>query len=143
MGTYPFTKRRLARALAVEVIYRFYLLGESSEESLRDIMAREDLDQGERDLLEKIVNTHRARCETIVGLLQKASPNWKPDRMLFIDRAIIEAAAAELMTGETPPRVVITEAIEIAKVLSTERSPGFVNGVLDGILRAMTSETPK
>lgn len=139
MGTYPFTKRRFARALAVEVIYRFYLLGEPSEESLRDVLAREDLEEDEKALLENIVNTHRAGRERITALLEKSSPNWRPERMLFLDRAIIEAATAELMAGETPNAVVISEAIEIARSLSTEKSPGFVNGVLDGILRGMAA----
>ncbi len=140
MGTYPFTKRRFARALAVEVIYRFYLLGEPPDESLKDVMAREDLEDDQRALLESIINTHRARRERINELLERSCPGWKPERMLFLDRAIIEAAAAELMSGETPNAVVISEAIEIAKSLSTEKSPGFVNGVLDGILRQMRSE---
>jgi len=140
MGTYPFTKRRFARALAVEVIYRFYLLGEPVEVSLKDVLAREELDEDERALLETIVNTHRAMRERIVALLEKSSHNWRPDRLLFLDRAIIEAAAAELMAGKTPHKVVISEAVEIAKSLSTEKSPGFVNGVLDGILREMAAE---
>lgn len=143
MGTYPFTKRRFARALAVEVIYRFYLLGEPPDESLKDVAAREDLGDDERALLERIVSTHRETCERITALLERSCPGWKPERMLFLDRAIIEAAAAELISGETPHAVVISEAIEIAKTLSTDKSPGFVNGVLDGILRAMRSETPQ
>lgn len=143
MGTYPFTKRRLARALAVEVIYRFYLLGEPPEESLRDVLAREDLEEDERALLQNIVNAHRAKCERITALLEKSSSNWRPERMFFLDRAIIEAATAELIVGETPHAVVISEAIEIAKSLSTEKSPGFVNGVLDGILKGMVDESLK
>ncbi|MEO0140431.1 MAG: transcription antitermination factor NusB [candidate division WOR-3 bacterium] len=139
MGTYPFTKRRFARALAVEIIYRFYLLGEPHEDSLRDVIAREDPDTDERELLERIVETHRLRCEEIATRVSRACPGWKPERMLFLDRAIIEAAVAEMMTGQTPPKVAISEAIEIAKSLSTERSPGFVNGVLDGILKDMSA----
>jgi|YelNatPaOPRAMG01_1025707.scaffolds.fasta_scaffold295181_2 N utilization substance protein B len=143
MGTYPFTKRRFARALAVEVIYRFYLLGEPVEESLRDVLAREDLEEDERALLDSIVNTHKAMRERIVALLEKSCQNWRPERLLFLDRAIIEAATAELLAGVTPHKVVISEAVEIAKSLSTEKSPGFVNGVLDGILKAIAAEGTK
>ena len=57
--------------------------------------------------------------------------------MAVIDRAILRLAAFELRQGKTPPKVVLNESIELAKKFSSEEAAGFVNGVLDGLLRSM------
>jgi N utilization substance protein B len=63
-----------------------------------------------------------------------------------VDRSILRLAVWELTSGQTPPKVVIDEAIELAKSFSTEQSPAFVNGVLDAVLKevnALTSAQPR
>ncbi len=62
-----------------------------------------------------------------------------------VDRNLIRMAVWELTNSDTPPKVVIDEAIELAKEFSTEQSPAFVNGVLDAVLRetrTLTAEPP-
>jgi N utilization substance protein B len=56
--------------------------------------------------------------------------------MSTVDRNVLRLAVYELQHSETPVEVVIDEAVELARCFGTERSPAFVNGVLDGILRA-------
>lgn len=63
--------------------------------------------------------------------------NWKPERLAAIDRAILRLAAYELKTGSTPPKVVLDEAVELAKKFSSEDAAKFVNGVLDAIHKAL------
>ncbi|MCJ7441120.1 MAG: transcription antitermination factor NusB, partial [Thermoanaerobaculaceae bacterium] len=61
--------------------------------------------------------------------------HWRLERMAAVDRNILRLALYELMfEGDTPPAVVIDEAVEIAKRFGSERSSQFVNGVLDGYL---------
>jgi N utilization substance protein B len=67
--------------------------------------------------------------------LELHAPQWPPKRQPGVDRAILRLAVWELNQGGTPPKVVLDEAIELAKVFSTENSPAFVNGVLDAILK--------
>ena len=64
--------------------------------------------------------------------------NYSPQRIDPVDRAILRLAAFELMTGETPPKVALNEAIELAKRFGTSDSGRFVNGVLDRL--AATSD---
>ena len=137
MGTYPFTKRRFARALAAEVVYRHRLLGEPPKEALAEILRREELSDEEKDLLSRIIKAYVSQGKDIERLVEKKSEHWRPERMLFVDRAIIEAAVAELLLKETSFKVIITEALEIAKALSTERSVAFINGLLDGIAKEL------
>ena len=71
------------------------------------------------------------------------SPGWPPNRQPAADRAIIRLAHYEMTSGRTAPKVVVNEAVELAKEFSTERSPAFVNGVLDKILKRVLREAPQ
>ncbi len=63
------------------------------------------------------------------------SRKWQVRRMPVVDRTVLRLATVELLQGETPPAVVIDEAVEFVKDLSTADSPRFVNGVLEAIRR--------
>lgn len=67
----------------------------------------------------------------------KHAENWKFDRLAAIDRAILRLAVHELGRKDTPPKVVLNEAIEMAKKFSSEESGSFVNGILDSVLKAL------
>src|SRR5262245_60896310 len=67
--------------------------------------------------------------------VERLAPHWPPRRQPGVDRNILRLAVWELTHTDTPPKVVIDEAIELAKSFSTEQSPAFVNGVLDAVLK--------
>src|SRR5262249_34861401 len=67
--------------------------------------------------------------------VERLAPHWPPRRQPGVDRNIIRLAVWELTHTDTPVKVVIDEAIELAKGFSTEQSPAFVNGVLDAVLK--------
>jgi N utilization substance protein B len=73
--------------------------------------------------------------------VERLAPQWPPRRQPGVDRNIIRLAIWELTNSDTPPKVVIDEAIELAKTYSTENSPSFVNGVLDAVLKEHQSLT--
>ncbi len=64
------------------------------------------------------------------------SPDWPTYRQPVIDRSILRLAWFEMASGRTPPKVVINEAVELAKEFSTSKSPMFINGVLDRLYKA-------
>jgi N utilization substance protein B len=64
-------------------------------------------------------------------LITKYAANWRLDRLAAIDRAILRLALHEMRATDTPAKVVINEAVELAKKFSSEESGGFVNGILD------------
>jgi len=66
-------------------------------------------------------------------IIAKHAQNWRLERISAIDRAILRLAIHELRGKGTPPRVVLNEAIEMAKKFSSEESGSFVNGILDAI----------
>ena len=74
----------------------------------------------------------------IDGLIDEHADGWTVDRLPQVDRAILRLAVWELISQfEVPAAVVIDEAVELAKEYSTERSSGFVNGVLDSVARSV------
>ncbi|HKV25138.1 MAG TPA: transcription antitermination factor NusB [Candidatus Acidoferrum sp.] len=70
-------------------------------------------------------------------LIVQQAKNWKLERLAVIDRAILRLAIHELRTTDTPPKVVLNEAVELAKKFSSEDSAPFVNGILDAIHKTL------
>jgi N utilization substance protein B len=70
------------------------------------------------------------------------TPDWPTHRQPVVDRNLLRLAYYEMASGRTPPKVVINEAVELAKEFSTERSPMFINGVLDKLYRARRADAP-
>jgi N utilization substance protein B len=96
----------------------------------------------------KAADTTRAFAEKLfegaakdVGVLDALivghADNWRFERMAAIDRAILRLAIFELRAAETPPKVILNEAVDLAKKYSSEESGAFVNGILDGIHKSL------
>jgi N utilization substance protein B len=82
-----------------------------------------------------------ARVEEIDGLLAAHATNWRVERMAVIDRLVMRLAAYELLAEpDTPARVVINEALELARAYSGEEAVAFVNGILDAIRKDLKRE---
>ena len=71
------------------------------------------------------------------ALIVGHSDNWRFERMPAIDRAILRLAIHEMREAETPPKVVLNEAVDLAKKFSSEESGSFVNGVLDAVHKSL------
>jgi len=69
--------------------------------------------------------------------IAKHAENWRIERLAAIDRAILRLGMYELQGTETPPRVVLNEAVELAKKFSSEESGAFVNGILDSFHKSL------
>jgi transcription antitermination protein NusB len=130
--------RRLGRELAVQVLYPCRINLKSSSDKLRKIAALDEQNYDEEALsfasvLLELAETHLEEADELVKTVLE---NWEWDRLCAIDQTILGVAVLELMyLPEVPTRVVINEAIEIAKEFSTEKSGIFVNGILDSVAR--------
>lgn len=81
-----------------------------------------------------------ARRATSDELVERLSPAWPIRRQPMVDRNILRLAVQEMGVVGTPPKVAINEAVELAKEFGGEKSPGFINAVLDRIMRDEASE---
>jgi N utilization substance protein B len=127
--------RSKARKRAVDVLYEADLRGDDRLSVLRDRIATADPPVPEHTVfLVEGVAEHAARIDE---LIDAHASNWSIDRLPDVDRAILRMATFELLwADDVPDVVVIDEAVELAKALSTDDSPAYVNGVLGAILAA-------
>jgi transcription antitermination protein NusB len=89
----------------------------------------------ERKFAGGIVRTVAASQPQLDEELTAVTDNWRLERIGAIERSVLRLGAAELKRGETPPRVVIQEAVRLAERFGTAASARFVNGVLDAYAR--------
>ena len=81
-----------------------------------------------------------AEASALDALISAHAENWRLERIAAIDRAILRLAIHELRAAQTPPKVVLDEAIELARSFSSEEASAFVNGVLDAVRRALAQQ---
>jgi len=80
------------------------------------------------------------RLAAIDALVADTAQHWRPERMAVLDRLILRLAVCELMRDvDTPPAVVINEALELARTFSTEDAVKFINGMLDAIRKKLNT----
>lgn len=131
------SRRRFSRARLLQALYQFHLSGQWPELSeLHEHFAGSAKGPAEdEDFARQVLTALRERLAEIDGLINAASRNWRLDRMAAVDLSLIRLATVELLLETAPPKVVLNEAVELAKEYGTDTSGSFVNGVLDGVLR--------
>jgi N utilization substance protein B len=81
-----------------------------------------------------------ARDTTAIDeLIIRQSEHWRLERLAVIDRAILRLAIYELRTTDTPPKVILNEAVELAKKFSSEEAGSFVNAILDAVHKSLAN----
>ena len=127
--------RTKARKRAVDVLYEADIRSGDRMALLRERLADETPPVPEHTVrLVEGVAEHAVRIDE---LIDTHASNWSIDRLPDVDRAILRMAVFELLwADDVPDAVVIDEAVELAKALSTDDSPAYVNGVLGAILAA-------
>lgn len=127
-------KRRTAREKAVQCLFQI----DVAETKLSDAYAFV-LENTAEDptYLRHLVEATLSKQEAIDEEIKKYLRGWQLDRIANVDRAVLRLAFYELMfETETPPKVVLNEAIELAKTFSDEQSSKFINGVLSAYLQS-------
>jgi len=81
-----------------------------------------------------------ARAGTSDRLIERLAENWRIDRLAAVDRNILRLAIWEFQSGSAPAKVVIDEAIELAKKFSSAEAPAFLNGILDAVYKSLEPE---
>jgi transcription antitermination protein NusB len=94
----------------------------------------ERLDEANEQFANDLLRGTVARVEEIDRILAERAQNWRVERMAVIDRLVLRLGVYELLAvPDTPGKVVINEAIELARAYSGEEAVGFVNGILDAV----------
>ena len=128
-------RRRKSRELALQLLYQNDLAGTVPEEMFvrteEYVLARPEV----QEYAQRLVLGTLARRDELDAKLSERSEHWRLGRMAAVDRNLLRIGTYELLwSDDVPPAVAISEAVELAKSLSTEESASFVNGLLARIL---------
>jgi N utilization substance protein B len=133
--------RRKARAFALQVMYARDVDGGTDLGAAVTGWGAEfelDVDEVGREFARQLVAAAVGEPAAVDAVIAANSRNWRLDRMSRVDRNILRLGVGELRgMPETPVKVVINEAVELAKRFGTAESPAFVNGVLDRVAGAL------
>ena len=128
--------RRLAREGILGGLYALELTGETKEKVLNDLFKRNSYDGETKVFITELYSNIVDNKIWAEQLISDNHDNWKLERVATLDQLIMRIAVNEIyFNDDIPPKVSISEAIEIAKLYSTKDSAGFVNGVLDAIFK--------
>jgi N utilization substance protein B len=127
-----------ARARALQALYAWDLRGEKGLDRVAS-QVWDDLavPPEERRIAGLLVRTLVKERGDIDAQLADVTTNWRLERLGAVERCVLRLAAVELYQGDTPPRVVIKEAMRLAERYGSPPSARFVNGVLDALARRM------
>jgi|SRR5579862_5146217 N utilization substance protein B len=130
--------RHRSRQRALQVLYQWDMNKGAVEDAISsfyDTLSSEENEEttGRDEFMEELARGTSRMALDIDHQITAKSENWKLERMPVVDRNILRMAIYEINRHETPPAVVIDEALELARQFSGEESVSFINGVLDAV----------
>jgi len=119
----------------MQVLYQAELSGNDIDEALKNLLESEKYIPETAEFAKKLIAPVWENRAELDAIIKKLSIDWPLDRISKVDLSILRLALQELRTGETPPSVVVDEAVELAKKYSSAESAGFINGILGTYLK--------
>ena len=130
--------RRKAREIALQALFQFDFT-KNDDENVIEILIKETKGLNRQSILftREIIKGTIANLEAIDATIKTVSNDWKIERMAAVDRNIVRMAVYELKfnSEDTAPKIIINEAIEIAKIFGSDESSRFVNGILGALIK--------
>jgi N utilization substance protein B len=133
-------EKRITRYICLQLLYSTEL---SNQNKIGDLLKNffkgenalfDNISKEQVDYIKKLYKTTIDNKEKVDAIIIKKLNNWDITRLAAIDKAILRMSISEMLfIDEVPPKVSITEGVEIAKVFSTDDSSSFVNGILDTV----------
>ena len=133
-------RRTRARELTMQALYQLDVQGRDVFDFLGRFFAEANTDDFVSKLASDWTKGTWENLKQCDELITTSTIKWQFTRLSPVDKSILRLSVYQLkFCSDIPPKVVINEAIELAKKFSTDKSPAFVNGVLDAILKKIVS----
>lgn len=134
--------RRRAREAALQMLYQCEVGRAGAYESIGTYWSTRDpnseVSESQREFANRLVRGTLDRQAEIDAMLTSHAQNWRVERMAVIERLVLRLAVYEMLAEtDTPSKVIINEAIELARSFSGDEAVGFVNGVLDAVRKEL------
>lgn len=141
------SNRHLGRIIALQTLYEFEFRTQCGDASakLDDVLNR-NIERykdtvGDKDFVDKLTHGVADSADKLDATIQPIAPEWPISQIARVDRTILRMAVYEMTElDDAPPKVVINEAVELAKAFGSDNSSKFVNGVLGTILRSLQGD---
>ena len=135
------TDRRKSRELAFQTLYALFMqeeVGELEEERIKalikEMISDRNVKKSVAEYAENLLTITKEHFLEIDKILSETADNWDVERFSKVDKSLLHLAVAELLHfPEVPAKVVINEALEMARSFSSDQSVSFINGILDSV----------
>src|SRR5579864_4454803 len=130
------TLRRKSREYALQMLFQWEMGKQEPSRIEEGFWKIARAQKSTRDFANQLFESAAARAAELDPVISSHAKNWRIERIAAIDRTILRLALAELRATSTPAKVVINEAVELAKKFSSEDASAFVNGILDAAAKS-------
>lgn len=137
------SSRRRSREVALQVLFALDLQRRRSngtcgaEATFAGVADHFEVPEGSKAFAEELVQAVSEHGEQLDETIAARASNWRVSRMAAVDRNSLRLGAFELLHSDTPPAVILNEAIELAHRYGSDASPAFVNGILDAVAKSL------
>jgi len=135
------TLRRKSREFALQMLFEWDMARQDPARVEQLFWKSARASDETRRFANQLFEGAAAQAQTSDQQVGKLSESWRLDRLAAVDRNILRLALYELRAGTAPPKVVIDEALELAKKFSSAEAPAFLNGILDAALKSLALES--
>ncbi|MBE12165.1 MAG: transcription antitermination factor NusB [Dehalococcoidia bacterium] len=134
------TSRRMSRIAVLQVLCEVDSVRHEAQDVLDRRVVDENFSQSAEEFLKTLSRGVLEKRPEIDKIISGFAPSWPMNQIAVVDRNLLRMAIYEMvMDTDTPPKVAINEAVELAKVFGSESSPKFVNGVLGSVMETATN----
>ena len=133
--------RRQARECVFQGLYAMEISKDPKDKIFNDISSKYSFDENTKSFAYSLYIKTLDQRQLLEKTISRFLENWELGRIALLDNLILQMAVCELLFfDDVPPKVSISEAIEMAKKYSTDDSSGFVNGILDSVFREVVKK---
>jgi N utilization substance protein B len=137
------TLRHKSREFALQMLFEWDMTRKKPARVKQHFWKSARATENTREFADQLFEGSVAEADTADKIVSTLSENWKFERLAAVDRNILRLAIYELRFGTAPVKVVIDEALELAKKFSSEGSPAFLNGILDAANKSLEAKREK
>ena len=141
MTTINLHPRRAARQCVLKALFAYQF---TKKDTINQLVSKNPELKGNNDFIQSLFNIVLENMKLTENIIKSHLENWEIDRVALIDKILLKMGICEIyFIDDIPPKVTISEMVEIAKIYSTDESPVFINGILDSVFKNYTKENKK
>ena len=138
MTTINLHPRRAARQCVLKALFAYQF---SKNDTIDQLMSENPELKGNNDFIQSLFDIVLENGKLTENIIESHLENWEIDRVALIDKILLKMGICEIyFIDDIPPKVTISEMVEIAKIYSTDESPIFINGILDAVFKDYLKE---